>query len=50
MGFFSDLTARRTLQGYEIMNMMRKGQLRDVAMGDVEGQVAFVATLFGVAA
>ncbi|GHP00360.1 hypothetical protein KSF_104070 [Reticulibacter mediterranei] len=50
MGFFSDLTARRTLQGYEIMNMMRKGQFHGVAKGDVEGQVAFVATLFGVVA
>ncbi len=27
MGFFSLETAKRTLQGYEIMNMMRKGQL-----------------------
>ncbi|GHO81863.1 IS6 family transposase [Ktedonobacter sp. SOSP1-85] len=50
MGFFSFETARRTLQGYEVMNMLRKGQLRGVAKGDVRGQVALVAKLFGVVA
>jgi transposase, IS6 family len=50
MGFFSDLTAWRTLQGFEVMNMIRKGQLRDVAKGDVRGQVSLIATLFGVVA
>ncbi len=50
MGFFSDLTAWRTLQGYEIMNAMRKGQLQGVDKGDVQGQVALVARLFGVVA
>ena len=30
MGFFSLETAGRTLQGYEVMNMMRKGQVRGV--------------------
>src|SRR6266851_7824013 len=50
MGFFSFETAWRTLQGYEIMNMMRKGQLQGVAKGDVRGQVVLVAKLFGVAA
>jgi transposase-like protein len=49
MGFFSDLTAWRTLQGYEIINMMRKGQVQGVDKGDVRGQVALVARLFGVA-
>jgi transposase, IS6 family len=49
MGCFSDLTAWRTLQGYEIMNMMRKGQVRGVAKGDVRGQVTLIARLFGVA-
>ena len=28
--------------------MIRKGQVQGVAKGDVEGQVALVATLFGV--
>jgi IS6 family transposase len=49
MGFFSFETAWRTLQGFEVMNMIRKGQLQGVEKGDVRGQVALVATLFGVA-
>jgi IS6 family transposase len=50
MGFFSLETAWRTLQGYEILNVMRKGQLPGADKGDVVGQVAWVAQLFGVAA
>ena len=50
MGFFSFETGWRTVQGYEIMNMMRKGQLQGVDKGDVGGQVALVARLFGVGA
>jgi IS6 family transposase len=50
MGFFSFETAWRTLQGYEIMNAMRKGQLQGVDKGDVRGQVALVAKVFGVVA
>src|SRR5207253_1808091 len=49
MGFFSFETAWRTLQGFEMMNRLRKGQLQGVDKGDVRGQVALVATLFGVA-
>lgn len=49
MGFFSFETAWRTLQGFEAMNMIRKGQLQGVNKGDVRGQVALVARLFGVA-
>jgi transposase, IS6 family len=49
MGFFSFETAWRTLQGYEMMNAMRKGQLQGVDEGDVRGRVALVAKLFGVA-
>jgi len=41
MGFFSFETAWRTLQGFEAMNMIRKGDSRK--------QVAFIASLFGVA-
>lgn len=48
MGFFSFETAWRTLQGFEMMNMLRKGQLQGVEKGDVRGQVALVSTLFGV--
>src|SRR5437879_4113156 len=50
MGFFSFETASRTLQGYEAYNMIRKGQLQGVKKGDVRGQVALVAKLFGMAA
>jgi len=50
MGFFSFETAQRTLQGYEVMNMIRKGQLRGVEKGDIRGQVAFIASVFGEAA
>ena len=49
-GFVSFETAWRTLQGFEVMNMMCKGQLQEVGKGDVRGQMAFVAKLFGVAA
>jgi transposase-like protein len=49
MGFFSFETAQRTLQGYEIMNMIRKGQVRGIKKGDSPGQAAFIAELFGVA-
>jgi transposase-like protein len=49
MGFFSFETAWRTLQGYEIMNIIRKGQLQGVEKGEVRGQVALIAKLFGVA-
>jgi len=50
MGFFSFETAWRTLQGYEVMHMIRKGQMRGVEKGDILGQVAFIASIFGVAA
>ncbi len=50
MGFFSVETAGRTLQGYEVMHMIRKGQVSGVAKGDSSGQVTFIASLFGVAA
>jgi len=50
MGFFSLETAGRTLQGYEVMNMLRKGQITGVGKGDIPGQITFVARLFGVAA
>ena len=50
MGFFSVETAGRTLQGYEVMNMIRKGQVRGVGKGDSKDQVTFIARLFGVAA
>jgi transposase, IS6 family len=50
MGFFSFETAWRTLQGYEVMNMITKGQMQGVNKGDSASQAAFIAELFGVAA
>ena len=49
MGFGSFNTARRTLRGYEIMNMIRKGQIQGVAKGAIIDRVKFIAQIFGVA-
>ena len=50
LGFGSFNTARRTLKGYEAMNMIRKGQIKDVERGDVLGQISFINEIFGVTA
>jgi transposase-like protein len=50
MGFFSFETAWQTFQGFEVMNMIRKGQLQEANKGDVQGQAALVARFFGVVA
>jgi IS6 family transposase len=50
LGFFSYPTAWRTLQGYEMMNMIRKGQIRGVDKGNIQAQNQFVVGLFGLAA
>ena len=50
MGFGSFNTARRTLKGYEIMNMMRKGQIEGVEKGAVKERVKFMHQIFGVVA
>ena len=50
MGFFSFQTAWRSLQGYEVMHMIRKGQMQGVHKGENASQAAFIAELFGVAA
>jgi IS6 family transposase len=49
MGFFSFETAWRTLQGYEAMNKIRKGQMQGVEKGDSPSQATFIAELFEVA-
>ena len=46
LGFFSFKTARRTISGYEAMNIIRKGQIEGVGKGDIRGQVRFVSNLF----
>jgi transposase-like protein len=50
MGFGSFNTARRTIKGYEIMNMVRKGQIQGVEKGAVRERVLFINPIFGVAA
>jgi transposase, IS6 family len=49
LGFGSFNTARRTLKGYEVMNIIRKGQIKDVDRGDVMRQISFINKIFGVA-
>jgi len=49
MGFFSFDTAWKTLQGYEAMHMIRKGQVQGVNKGEISSQATFMAALFGVA-
>jgi transposase, IS6 family len=49
LGFFSFETAWRALQGYEAMNMIRKGQMQGMHKGDIPSQTAVIAQLFGVA-
>ena len=41
-------TAWRTLRGYEIMNAIRKGQIINIAKGDILGQRDFIHSLFGI--
>ena len=49
-GFRSFDGAWRTIQGYEAMHMIRKGQVRWLPKGDVAGQVLFINQTFGLKA
>jgi hypothetical protein len=49
-GYGSFLTAWRTLQGIEAMNMIRKGRARWVAKDDAIAQATFIAAWFDLAA
>lgn len=49
LGFQSFNAARRTIRGYEVMNMIRIGQVEGVAKRDIRAQVEFVSQIFGVA-
>ena len=42
--------ALNTIQGYEAMHMIRKGQIRWLQKGDIAGQLRFVNRVFGLAA
>jgi len=48
-GFREFQAARRTIQGYEAMHMIRKGQARWVSGSDVRRQIQFINRLFEVA-
>lgn len=50
MGFGSFDTAWRTIQGYEAMHQLRKGQVQGTTKRDVRSQVRFVSSVFGLAA
>jgi transposase, IS6 family len=50
LGFRSFDGAQRTIQGYQAMHMIRKGQVRWLAKGDVREQVRFINVTFGLAA
>ena len=49
-GFRSLDGAWRTIQGYEAIHMIRKGQVRWLPKGDVAGQVLFIHQAFGLKA
>jgi transposase, IS6 family len=42
--------ACRTIEGYEAMHAIRKGQVRWLAKGDPIAQRQFIHTIFGIAA
>src|SRR5207244_3828578 len=42
--------AVNTIEGYEVMHMIRKGQIRWLPKADTAGQVLFVNRVFGVEA
>jgi len=50
MGFRTFHSAWRTLRGYEIMNMIRKGQVKNIRNGEILKQKQFVENLFSSAA
>jgi IS6 family transposase len=49
-GFRAFGAARRTIDGYEAVHRMRKGQVRWLPGHDVKHQLQFVDKLFGLAA
>jgi transposase-like protein len=50
LGFRSAEGALNTIDGYEARQLIRKGQIRRLAKGDVVGQRQFIHTLFRIAA
>jgi transposase, IS6 family len=50
LGFGTFPTAQRTIQGYEAIHMVRKGQLEGLAKGDILAQNRVINQLCGLAA
>ena len=50
LGFGSFQTARRTLAGFEVMAMIRKGQVRNIGGRDIRAQATLIAGVFEIAA
>jgi IS6 family transposase len=50
LGFGSYPTAWRTIQGYETMHMIRKGQIEGVDKDNIRAQNQLIAKLFGLTA
>jgi transposase-like protein len=50
LGFGAFATAERTIQGYEAMHMLRKGQIKGIAKKDILAQNHVINQLFGLAA
>jgi transposase-like protein len=50
LGFRSVEGACRTIEGYEAMHAIRKGQVRWVAKGDPVAQCQFIHTIFRITA
>jgi len=50
LGFKNFESARRTIQGYEAMSMIRKGQVEQVKRRDGKALASFVEDLFGAVA
>ncbi|MDD9301016.1 MAG: IS6 family transposase [Desulfobacter sp.] len=46
MGFKTFHSAWRTLKGYEMMNMIRKGQVKNIEKGEILKQKKFIENLF----
>jgi IS6 family transposase len=49
-GFREFQAARRTIQGYEVIHMMRKGQVRWVSGADIRRQNQFINNVFELTA
>ena len=47
LGFGAFDTAQRTIQGYEVMHMLRKGQIEGLTKRDVLAQNHIINQLFG---